>query len=70
MWYVSGDTPRPAASEMRQAIEFLIMMAEATLIHLVMACVTKNFPFIIQPIEPVNPTNPMKYRISVDIKVV
>jgi len=29
---------------MRQAIEFLIMMAEAMLIHLVMACVTKNFP--------------------------
>jgi hypothetical protein len=68
MWYVSGDTPRPVAAEMRQAIEFLIMMAEAMLIHLVMACVTKNFPFIIQPIEPVNPTNPMKYRISVDIR--
>ena len=69
MWYVSGDTPRPVAAEMRQAIEFLIMVAEAMLIHLVMACATKNFPFIIQPIEPVNPTNPMKYRISVDIRV-
>lgn len=69
MWYVSGDTPRPIAAEMRQAIEFLIRMAEAMLIHLVMACVTRNFPFIIQPIEPVDPTNPMKYRISVDIKV-
>ena len=43
------------------------MMAEAMLIHLVMACVTKKFPFLIQPIEPVNPTNPMKYRISVDM---
>ncbi len=69
MWYVSGETPRPVAAEMRQAIEFLIMMAEAMLIHLVMACVTKKFPFIIQPIEPVDPTNPMKYRISVDIWV-
>jgi hypothetical protein len=69
MWYVSGETPRPIAAEMRQAIEFLIMMAEAMLIHLVMACVTRNFPFIIQAIEPVDPTNPMKYRISVDIKV-
>jgi len=69
MWYVSGDTPRPVAGEMRQAIDFLIMMAEAMLIHLVMACVTKNFQFIIQPIEPVNPTNPMKYRISVDIRI-
>jgi hypothetical protein len=43
---------------MRQAIEFLIMMAEAMVIHL-----------IIQPIEPVDPTNPMTYRISVDINV-
>lgn len=68
MWYVSGETPRPIAGEMRKAIEFLIMMAEAMLIHLVMACVMKNFPFIIQPIEPVNPTNPMKYRISIDVK--
>ncbi|HEY3116073.1 MAG TPA: hypothetical protein VGK54_04970 [Chloroflexota bacterium] len=68
MWYVSGETPRPVAVEMRGAIEFLIMMAEAMLIHLVMACVMKNFPFVIQPIEPVNPTNPMKYRISVDMK--
>jgi len=41
---MSGETPRPVAAEMRQAIEFLIMMAEAMLIHLVMACVTKNFP--------------------------
>jgi len=68
MWYVSGETPRPVAGEMRKAIEFLIMMAEAMLIHLVMVCVMKNFPFTIQPIEPVNPTNPMKYRISVDVK--
>jgi hypothetical protein len=52
---------------MRGAIEFLIMMAEAMLIHLVMACVTKKFPFVVQPIEPVDPTNPMKYRISVDM---
>ena len=69
MWDVSGDTPRPIAGEMRQAIEFLIMMAEAMLIHLVMACVTKKCPFIIQPIESVNPTNPMMDRIYVDIKV-
>jgi hypothetical protein len=68
MWYVSGETPRPVAVEMRGAIEFLIMMAEAMLIQLVMACVMKNFPFVIQPIEPVNPTNPMRYRISVDVR--
>lgn len=40
MWYVSGDTPRPVAVEMRGAIEFLTMMAEAMLIHLVMASST------------------------------
>lgn len=67
MWYMSGETPRPVAVEMRGAIEFLIMMAEAMLIHLVMACVTKKFPFIVQPIEPVNPTNPIRYRISIDM---
>jgi hypothetical protein len=68
MWYVSGETPRPVAVEMGGAIELLTMMAEAMLIHLVMACMTKTFPFIIQPIEPVDPTNPMKYRISVDMR--
>ena len=67
MWYVSGETPRPVADEMPRAIEFLIMMAEAMLIHLVMASVTRKFPFVVQLIEPMNPTNPMKYRISVDV---
>jgi hypothetical protein len=69
MWYVTGETPRPIAGEMRQAIEFLTMMAEAMLIHLVMAGVTRKFPFIIQPIEPVDPTNPMKYRLSLNLTV-
>ena len=69
MWYLSDDTPRPVREEMSAAVEFLIQMAEAMLIHLVMATVTNTFPFIIEQIEDaqVNPKMPIKYRLSVDI---
>jgi len=69
MWYISGDTPRPIGKEMPAAVEFLTQMTEAMLIHLVMASVTKNFPFIIVPIEEakVDPKKPIKYRLSVDM---
>jgi hypothetical protein len=40
-WYLSDDTPRPIREEMSAAVEFLIRMAEAMLIHLVMVRVTK-----------------------------
>lgn len=69
MWYVSGDTPRPIGEEMPAATEFLVEMAEAMLIHLVMHTVDRRFPFIIQELNAteVNPKMPIKYRLSIDI---
>ena len=69
MWYVSGETPRPIGAEMSGVVQFLIQMAEAMLIHLVMASVTKNVPFIIVPIDDakIDRTNPIKYRLSIDM---
>lgn len=69
MWYVSGETPRPIRDEMPAAAEFLVQMAEAMLIHLVMHTVDGRFPFIIQEFDAaqVNPKMPIKYRLSIDL---
>ncbi len=69
MWHVSGEKPRPIMEEMAAAINFLIEMSEAMLIHVVMACVSNKFPFIIERIEEskIDPNNPMQYRLSIDI---
>jgi hypothetical protein len=69
MWYVSGETPRPIGEEMPGAVTFLVQMAEAMLIHLVMHTVDKRFPFIIQELDAgqVNPEMPIKYRLSIDV---
>ena len=69
MWYVSGDTPRPIRDEMLTAAEFLVQMAEAMLIHLVMHAVEKRIPFVIEEIDAaqLNPKMPIKYRLSVDV---
>lgn len=69
MWYVSGETPRPIGEEMPAAVAFLVQMAEAMLIHLVMHAVDKRFPFIIQELSAgqVDPKMPIKYRLSIDV---
>ena len=69
MWYLSGETPRPIAAEMQAGVEFLVQMAEAMLIHLVMHTADKRFPFIIQEYEApdIDPKKPIKYRLSVDL---
>jgi hypothetical protein len=69
MWYVSGETPRPIREEMPAATEFLVQMAEAMLIHLVMHSVDRRFSFIIQEIDSaqINPKMPIKYRLSIDL---
>jgi hypothetical protein len=69
MWYLSGGTPRPIAKEMQAATEFLVEMAEAILIHLVMHTVDKRYLFIIQEFEAtqINSKVPIKYRLSIDL---
>jgi len=69
MWHVSGETPRPIREEMAGATEFLVQMAEAMLIHLVMHTVDKRWPFIIEEVDAtqVDPKIPIKYRLSIDL---
>jgi hypothetical protein len=69
MWYLAGETPRPVAAEMREAAAFLVEMAEAVLILLVMHTIDKRFPFVIQAYEDteVNPKMPIKYRLGADL---
>ena len=69
MWYLFGATPRPIGVEMRAGVQFLVQMAEAMLIHLVMHTVDKRFPFIIQEYEEthIDPKKPIKYRLSADL---
>jgi hypothetical protein len=69
MWYVTGNDPRPISVEMEAAINFLVELAEAMLIHLVLTSVVKTFPFIIERVEEskIDPKNPIIYRLSIDI---
>ncbi len=67
-WYILGQTPQPLREEMQSTTEFLMQIAEATLIHLVMHTVDRRYPFIIQEIDDaqVNSKMPIKYRLSID----
>jgi hypothetical protein len=69
MWYIEGQEPRPIKEEMIAAIEFLVQMAEAMLIHLVMFRLSKQFPFIILeiPEKDIDANCPIKYKLSIDI---
>ena len=69
-WHVSGETqPSPVDQDMRAAVQFLVEIAEAMLICLVMHTIDKRFPFLIQEYDPgqVNPKKPIRYRLSVDL---
>lgn len=61
--------PSPIKEEMFAAVEFLIQVAEAMLLHLVMQLVSQRFPYFIEeiPLENVDPKMPIKYRLSIDI---
>jgi hypothetical protein len=54
---------------MRAAAAFLVEMAEAILMLLVMHTIDKRFPFIIQAYEEaeINPKMPIKYRLGADL---
>lgn len=68
-WNVSGETPQPIREDMQAAAEFLVQVAEALLVHLVMHTVDRRVPYIIQKLDAtqVNPKMPIEYRISIDI---
>jgi hypothetical protein len=68
MWHLAAHEPRPIKEEMFAAVEFLIQMAEAMLIHLVMHKVSKQFPFIVEEIldEDIDLNTPIRYRLSID----
>jgi hypothetical protein len=68
MWHLSDNQPRPIRDEMLQTINFLIMMAEAMLIHLVMNTVVRTLPYVIEEVQEkdVDSNNPIKYRLCID----
>jgi len=68
-WYISGDTPQSVREDMDAAVEFLIQITEMLLLHLILATVAKNVPFVVVQIEDaqVNPKMPIKYSLSIDI---
>lgn len=69
MWHVSGNEPRPIKEEMRATVEFLVEMAEAMVIHLVMATVVDHIPFILEKFveAEIDPDNPIRYRLSIEL---
>ncbi|MCK4542628.1 MAG: hypothetical protein KAU17_10385 [Spirochaetales bacterium] len=70
IWQVTGYPPMPIQEEMKAIIDFLIEIAEVMLINLVMATVSKKYPFIIEKNAEadINPDNPQLYRLSIDIR--
>ena len=69
MWHLSDREPRPIKEEMAAANHFLLQMAEAMLVRLVMHAVSHKFPFVIEeiPDDRVDGRVPIKYRLSVDV---
>lgn len=71
IWQLVGtgdQEARPVKDEMHAAIVFLIQVAEAMLIHLVMHRISPQFSFVVEeiPDEQVDPKLPMKYRLTID----
>ncbi len=67
-WHVTGEAPQPVRDEMFAGVDFLVDIAEAMLIHLVMHAADKRIPFIIVQVDPAHadPALPMRYRLSID----
>jgi hypothetical protein len=69
-WHVSSEGKQsPVGADMRAAVRFLVEIAEAMLIYLVMHTIDKRFPFIVQEYEAerIDPKKPIKYRLSADL---
>lgn len=68
-WHLSDSEPRSIKSEMLAYIEFLTEVAESMLIHLVMQCMTKSFPYILVaiPEDKIDVTKPIRYELSLDV---
>lgn len=67
-WYVSGDDARPIKEEMTRIVNYLLEVAEAMVIYLVIATVRKEIPYVMEKIEEskINPDVPIKYRLTID----
>lgn len=68
MWHVSDETPQSIREDMLAGADFLVQIAEAMLIHLVMHASDKRIPFVIVELGPaqINAELPIKYRLSID----
>lgn len=73
VWYLDGQgpiDPRPIKDEAAAAIDFLREVGEVMFIHLVMACVSRKLPYVIQevPDDKLAPELPIRYRLSIDVQ--
>lgn len=68
-WYVTGEEPGSLVDEMRSAIDFIIVLHETMLVHLIFICMDSVVPFFIEetPDEKIDKKIPIKYRLSIDI---
>ena len=68
-WHVTGQEARPIKEEMKDIVNYLLEIAEAMFIQLVIATTKKEIPFVIVRVEEskINPDAPIKYRLSIDI---
>lgn len=69
VWHVSGKEPLDLRTELRGSLDFLVRVAEEMTIHLIMAKMSKKFPFVIlrNADEEIDPANPIKYELSIDV---
>lgn len=68
-WYMTEEEPSSIKEEMEIIVNYLLEIAEAMLIGLVMATVKKEIPFMIEKIKDseLNRETPIKYRLSIDL---
>lgn len=70
-WELVGQTvspPAPVAQQVVEAVDFVRDMAESMVIHLVMQCRERAFPYILEqiPDAEVRPELPIRYRLTLD----
>jgi len=68
-WCVSGDPPCPIRKDMLDGVDFLVEIAEAMLIHLVMHTIDDRYPFVVRQVPDawIDPKKPIRYRLLLDV---
>ena len=70
-WELAGQTvstPAPIAQQVVEAVDFVRDMAESMVIHLIMQCRERAFPYVLEqiPEADIRPELPIRYRLTLD----